>query len=163
MESRAIVILYSGKETPAAIIEAIGNILVVNGLCIPELLQIKVLDADSVANAVVARTVASDAVQQNEDENALEHAMKFLSTTFENEIRIANGSDALGICVLDRAVRKYTNSATYGFKKELHAALEIIKNATIPAKLCKELCKAHGWSLNVWKVFKQAQAAEGYV
>ena len=159
MESRAIVILYSGKETPTAVIEAIGNILVVNGICIPELLQIKVLDADSVANAVVARTVASDAKQQDEDESALEHAMKFLSTTFENEIRIANGSDVLGICVLDRAVRKYINSPTYGFKKELHAALEIIKDATVPRKLCK----AYGWSLNVWKVFKQAQAAEGYV
>jgi hypothetical protein len=157
MESRAIVILYSGKETPAAVIEAIGNTLVVNGLCIPELLQIKVLDADSVANAVVARTVASDAKQQNEDENALEHAMKFLSTTFENEIRIANGSDALGICVLDRAVRKCISNLNYGFIKELHAALEIIKSSTMP----RTLCKAHGWSLNVWKVFKQA--AEGYV
>lgn len=157
MESRAIVILYSGKETPAAVVEAIGNILVVNGLCIPELLQIKVLDADSVANAVVARTVASDAVQQNEDKNALEHAMKFLSTTFENEIRIANGSDVLGICVLDRAVRKCISNANYGFKTELRAALEIIKNNRLSAKLCR----AHGWSLNVWKVFKQA--AEGYV
>ena len=155
MESRAIVILYSGKETPAAVIEAIGNILVVNGICIPELLQVKVLDADSVANAVVARTVASDTKQQDED--ALEHAMKFLSTNFENEIRIANSSDALGICVLDRTVRKYVSSATYGFKKELYSALEIIKDATIPRKLCK----AYGWSLNVWKVFKQA--AEGYV
>lgn len=157
MESRAIVILYSGKETPAAVVEAIGNILVVNGICIPELLQVKVLDADSVANAVVARTVASDAKQQDEDESALEHAMKFLSTNFENEIRIANSSDALGICVLDRTVRKYVSSATYGFKKELYSALEIIKNNRLPAKLCK----AYGWSINVWKVFKQA--AEGYV
>lgn len=157
MESRAIVILYSGKETPAAVVEAIGNILVVNGLCIPELLQIKVLDADSVANAVVARTVASDAKQQDEEENALEHAMKFLSTTFENEIRIANSSDVLGICVLDRAVRKYISNENYGFKTELRTALEIIKNNRLPAKLCR----AHGWSINVWKVFKQA--AEGYV
>lgn len=158
MESRAIVILYSGKETPAAVIEAIGNTLVANGVCIPELLQVKVLDADSVANAIVNRTVTRDTEEEGKD--ALGHAMKFLSTTFENEIRIANGSDVLGICVLDRAVRKCIGSATYGFKTELHAALEIIKNhnaKTIPAKLCK----AYGWSTNVWKVFKQA--AEGYV
>lgn len=157
MESRAIVILYSGKETPAAVIEAIGNTLVANGVCIPELLQIKVLDADSVASAIVARTVACDTKQRDKD--ALEHAMKFLSTTFETEIRIANGSDVLGICVLDRAVRKCISNVNYGFKTELRAALEIIKAETISTS--QKLCEAHGWSLNVWKVFKQA--AEGYV
>lgn len=160
MESRAIVILYSGKETPAAVIEAIGNILVANGICIPELLQVKVLDADSVASAVVARTVTRDAKQQDNDESTLEHAMKFLSTTFEKEIQIATrDSDALSICVLDRAVRKCMNNVNYRFKTELCAALEIIKAETISTS--KTLCKAHGWSLNVWKVFKQA--AEGYV
>lgn len=158
MESRAIVILYSGKEPPATVIEAIGNTLVANGVCIPELLQIKVLDADSVASAIVARTVASDPKQRDKD--ALEHAMKFLSTTFENEIRIATcSSDALSLCVLDRAVRKCINNANYGFKTELRAALEIIKSETVSTS--QKLCKAHGWSLNVWKVFKQA--AEGYV
>ena len=158
MESRAIVILYSGKETPAAVIEAIGNILVTNGICIPELLQVKVLDADSVASAIVAHTVPSDTKQRDKD--ALEHAMKFLSTTFENEIRIATcSSDALSLCVLDRAVRKRISNVNYGFKTELRAALEIIKAETISTS--QKLCKAHGWSLNVWKVFKQA--AEGYV
>jgi len=155
MESRAIVILYSGKEPPAAVIEAIGNTLVANGVCIPELLQVKVLDADSVASAIVARTVTSDKKQKDKD--ALEHAMKFLSTTFETEIQTANSSDVLGICVLDRAVRKCMNNVNYGFKTELRAALEIIKAETISQKLCR----AYGWSINVWKVFKQA--AEGYV
>lgn len=151
MESRAIVIMYSGKEPPAAVIEAIGNMLVVNSICIPELLQVKVLDADSVANAIVACTIPSDTKQKDGD--ALEHAMKFLSATFENEIRTANSSDVLGVIVLDRAVRKYVSSANYGFKKELYAALEIINNTkAIPTKLCK----TYGWSANVWKVFKQA-------
>lgn len=157
MESRAIVILYSGKETPAAVIEAIGNTLVANGICIPELLQVKVLDADSVASAIVARTVPSDTKQKDKD--ALEHAMKFLSTTFETEIRTANGSDVLGICVLDRAVRKCMSNVNYGFKTELRAALEIIKAENMSTNA--RLCKAHTWSPAVWKVFKQA--AEDYV
>ena len=157
MESRAIVILYSGKETPAAVIEAIGNTLVANGVCIPELLQVKVLDADSVASAIVARTVPSDPKQKDKD--ALEHAMKFLSTTFETEIRTANGSDVLGICVLDRAVRKCMSNVNYGFKTELRAALEIIKAENMSTNA--RLCKAHTWSPAVWKVFKQA--AEDYV
>lgn len=62
MNKHAIVILYAGpdKEPGCNVIESIASIIVQAGLSVPELIEIKSFDSDSVSKAILAKSLTMD-------------------------------------------------------------------------------------------------------
>lgn len=58
MNKHAIVILYAGsdKDPGYDVIESLANIIVAAGLSVPELIEIKHFDSDSISKAIIAKS-----------------------------------------------------------------------------------------------------------
>lgn len=65
MNKHAIVILYSGKAQDPGydIIEQLANVIVSAQLSVPELIEIKHFDSDSISNAIISKSTKVDSVE----------------------------------------------------------------------------------------------------
>jgi hypothetical protein len=65
MNKHAIVILYSGKaQDPGCdTIEQLANVIVSAQLSVPELIEIKHFDSDSISNAIISKSTKVDSVE----------------------------------------------------------------------------------------------------
>lgn len=83
MNSNAIVILYNGKQPSVEVIEKICGIIVGCGVAMPEFLEIKHFDSNSIANAIIAKVADKERIQVvNEQPSDIENALIFVSEKF---------------------------------------------------------------------------------
>jgi hypothetical protein len=69
MNKHAIVILYAGsdKDPGYDVIESLANTVVTAGLSVPELIEIKHFDSDSIGKAIIAKAINVKPVQQKSE------------------------------------------------------------------------------------------------
>ena len=65
MNKHAIVILYSGADRDPGydVIESIASVITQAGLAVPELIEIKHFDSDSISNAILSKSTKVDSVE----------------------------------------------------------------------------------------------------
>ena len=70
MNKHAIVILYSGadRDPGCDVIENIASVIVQSGLAVPELIEIKHFDSDSIGKSIVAKSVVESKGESVESE-----------------------------------------------------------------------------------------------
>lgn len=70
MNKRAIVILYSGsaREPECDVIESLANIIVSAKLSVPELIEIKSFDSDSISEAILTKSLTVEECKPAMDE-----------------------------------------------------------------------------------------------
>ena len=150
MKNNAVVLLWKGKNIPDYIVEKVAEILINSGVCIPEMLTIKVLDDDAVAKAVV-REVSSVNVESSikTDCNlaeAVKQSVIYIGKRFEASLKGTNGASGnIGMFAIEltnavRTERYNTSFIGVGTNNELLTAIEILSttNAVIPASLAKK-------------------------
>ena len=73
MNKHAIVILYAGsdREPGCNVIESLASIIVSAGLSVPELIEIKSFDSDSISKAVLSKSLTVEECRQVNEENEL--------------------------------------------------------------------------------------------
>ena len=118
MNKHAIVILYSGsdREPGYDVIENIASIISQAGLAVPELIEIKHFDSDSIGKAIIAKSVVENKGQSVESE-----LIKQSVIYFAEKYRHLNDSKRYAQILKD-AYRGYKNPVTedeIAFKKAM--------------------------------------------
>lgn len=118
MNKHAIVILYSGADHDPGcdVIESIASVIVQAGLSVPELIEIKHFDSDSIGKVIVAKSVVESKGQSVESELIKQSVIYFVEKYkhLTDSKRYAQ--------VLKDAYRGYKNPATedeIAFKKAM--------------------------------------------
>lgn len=156
MEPQAIVIVYSGKAPQPTVIEELARVMVTEKVTVPELLEIKHFDGDSLAKAIVTKAIVDFTKnnQNNDTKEVVKHALTLLSKVFDHEIRVAN-VNPLGLVDLHVAINYQYND--YKYKKTerseaFYNAMSVIESNIVSRKDYKSF----GWSDDVYRVFKMA-------
>ena len=76
MNKRAIVILYAGADKSPGydVIESLANIIVAAGLSVPELIEIKDFDSDSISKAIIAKASKISFTEDTTESRIIEEA-----------------------------------------------------------------------------------------
>ena len=87
MNKRAIVILYSGsaREPGCNVIESLASIIVQAGLSVPELIEIKSFDSDSISKAILSKSLTiKECRQVNEENKLLKQSVIYMSEKYKD-------------------------------------------------------------------------------
>lgn len=131
MNKRAIVILYAGADKSPGydVIESLANIIVAAGLSVPELIEIKDFDSDSICKAIIAKSTAECKGQSVESELIKQSIIYFVE-------KYKHLSDSKkGAQILSDALHGYNNPTTedqIAFKEAMDT---IISNKTKAVRL----------------------------
>lgn len=141
--NNALIILWNGNKIPDYLVEKIGEILITNGICIPEMLTIKYKDEDAISNAIL-KDVTSDVNAFTDDvEEALKNAIIYIGKRFEASLTNTNGNltkFALELSVAVGIARQRISFNGINTGDEILNAVEIISTtrAIIPKSLAKK-------------------------
>lgn len=123
MNKHAIVILYSGSAQDPGydVIESLANVVVSTGLSVPELIEIKHFDSDSIGKAILSKSTKIDSVETE--------LIKQSIIYFVEKYKHLSDSRK-GIQILTDALHGYNNPVTedqVAFKKAMDT---IVSNQT---------------------------------
>ena len=160
--NNALVLLWKGDQLPDYLAKKVAEVLTTSGVCIPEMLTIKVLDEDAVTNAVIRNVYDSGNVKvvKTEDEaEAVKQAVIYIGKRFEGSLKGTNGpignitSFAIELSNAVAIARCNTSFIGVGTADELLTAIEILSttNAVVPASLAKK----YHFTQNVVDVIKK--------
>jgi len=167
--NNALVLLWKGENLPDYLVKKVAEILITNGVCMPEMLTIKYKDENSVADALLRDTLLRDVnvmtVQKDVDEvaEAVKQAVIYIGRRFENSLTGANGpigNIATFAIELSNAVSTAKRNMSFigvGSKDELLTAIKILSEtkAVIPSSLAKK----YHFTQNVVDVIKKVYNA----
>lgn len=157
--NNALVILWKGKELPDYLAQKVAEILITNGICIPEMLTMKYMDEESVAKALVRDNANRINVFDEDRKDIIAETVKqsviYIGKRFEASLTGTNGNLAQFAIELKNAIMDTRNSTVFnavGTEPQLLKAVEIIATTTaiIPAALAKK----YHFSQNVVEVIK---------
>lgn len=147
--NNALVLLWEGNQLPDYLVKKVAEVLIVNGICIPEMLTVKLLDEDAVTKAILrdASKVAVDTTVKP-DRNlaeAVKQAVIYIGKRFEDSLKDTNGHEhnlvfAINLSNAVTTARRNMSFIGVGTNDELLTAIEILSttNAVIPASLAKK-------------------------
>lgn len=154
MKNNALILLWKGEAIPDYLVEKIAEILISNGVSIPEMLKIKYKDEDGIANALLNAVHTEVTVTPEEPTEAVKNAIIYIGKRFEYSLTGTNGN--LGLFALElsnayTAERKFIS--LIGTGRELVNAVKILAttNITIP----KTFANKHHITNNVIEVIKK--------
>ena len=161
VNNNALVLLWMGENLPDYLVEKIAEILLNNGICIPEMLTIKYKDEDGLANTLI-RDANTNKIQfetvdnSNNIAEAVKQSVIYIGKRFEASLKGTNGNLALfalelnAACISARDIISFsgTNSGT-----EILKAVEIL--ATTDAIIPSPLAKKYHFTQNVVEVIKK--------
>lgn len=141
-KKHALVFLWSGAQPSNEIIEAIADVLITRGMCIPELLTAIYKDENGIANDILHTTTLQKHSEKDEIAEAVKNAVVYIGKRFENALTNEN----LTAFVVELANSVQLAKRDLDFKSiassgiELLNAIEIIStaNAIIPVTLAKK-------------------------
>ena len=148
--NNAVVLIWQGDKLPDYLATKIAEVLITNGVCIPEMLTVKVLDEDAVTNALLNKVSVSSNITvvktANELAEEVKQAVVYIGKRFEGSLKGTNGpigNIAAFAIELSNAVavaRRNTSFIGVGTSDELLTAIEILSttNAVIPSPLAKK-------------------------
>ena len=131
MNKHAIVILYSGsvQDPGYDVIESLANVIVSAGLSVPELIEIKHFDSDSIGKAIIAKSAVHC------KENSVESELIKQSIVYFVEKYKHLSDSKKGSYILTDAFHGYKNPVTedqIAFKKAMDT---IVSNQTKAVKM----------------------------
>lgn len=147
----ALVLLWTGNEMPEDMVMLIKDILIKNGITIPEYLVAVYKDAEGIANSLVKEadgisTFRID-IADNQVAEALKQAIIFIGTRFEASLINAKGNNLAQFTLeLHTAVQSAHNNIgfnPYGGSEQERALVKAVKlisttSAVIPSSLARK-------------------------
>lgn len=147
MSNNAIVLQWKGEPLSDYLIQKIAELLIVNRVCIPEMLTAKYVDEEGIAKILIRDTAQSTVVVKNtnDDEEAIRNAVIYIGERFKNTLTSANKhGDALMFTIelLDAAIvaKRSISFTGVGSDNELLTAIKVLSETTgvIPPALVKK-------------------------
>lgn len=160
MKNNALVLLWKGEELPDYLVKKIAEILITNGICIPEMLTIKVKDEEAVACALLRDANNNDTVVVDKPNvaEAVKQAIVYIGKRFEDLLKDAKSSGDYLLFALDLSnavtiAQRNISFVGVGSNDELLTAVDIL--ATTPAVIPATLAKKYYINNRVIDVIKQ--------
>lgn len=147
MSNNALVLQWKGELLPDYLTQKIAELLIINRICIPEMLTIKYIDEEGIAKILIRDTAQSTVVVKNtsDDEEAIKNAVIYIGERFKDTLISANKhGDVLlfAIELLDAAIvaKRGISFTGVGSNNELLTAIKILSETTgvIPTALAKK-------------------------
>lgn len=147
MSNNALVLQWKGELLPDYLTQKIAELLVINRICIPEMLTIKYIDEEGIAKILIRDTAKSTVVVKNtnDDEEAIRNAVIYIGERFRDALTSANKHGSaltFTIELLDAAIvaKRSISFTGVGSDNELLTAIKILSETTgvIPSALVKK-------------------------
>lgn len=146
MTNNALVLLWKGNTIPDYLVEKVAEVLITNGVCIPEMLTIKYSDEEEIAKVLIKGTEKKFGTIPPNSSEAVKNAVIYIGTRFKNSLTGTNGTidNTTAFAIeLSNAVTIAQRNRSFigvGSKDELLTAIEIIATvrATVPNALVKK-------------------------
>jgi hypothetical protein len=155
METNAVIIIWKGKAIPDHLVENIGNAMISSGICIPEMLTIKVKDEESISQALLKSSMENIQVEEKPqvDEEALKNAIIYIGEKFKHLLGKDLGMFAIE---LQNEVQMHKRTISFvgvGSNDELLTAVEII--ATTNALISNNFLRKYHFTQTVFDIIKK--------
>lgn len=161
----AVVILWTGNDLPDMLVKQIADILISNGITVPELLKIVYKDQEGLAQCLIKEsngvsTVKFD-VTDDETAKAVEQAVIYIGKRFEVSLMNTKGNLVQFAIELQSALSKARNSIGFNSLNVLSnmednaliKAVELL--STVPAVIPVPLAKKYHITKPVCDIIKQ--------
>lgn len=139
MKNNALVLLWKGEDLPDYLVKKIAEILITNGICIPEMLTIKYTDETTLSNILI--NTANEKPSDIASAEAIKNSVIYIGERFKQYLGTAN----LSMFTLELAdavsyAKRKMSFVGIGSEDELLTAIKILSTlkGTIPHSLVRK-------------------------